>query len=124
MQSGPDLLIRAANTCRGLNLRFRARPLDLYEDDDEGEQREGLDKYQTENHGGADGTGCSRVASHAFAGCGRHAALTETAAKGCNAHAEGCCDAEQPTSGVAAGGCFGSLRERCGSDEHYRRERG
>src|SRR3954452_20805392 len=99
-------------------------PLKLYEDDDEGEQREGLDEHQAENHRGTDGVCGAWIARHTFARCGCDPPLTETAAERCDTHAEGCGDAEQTTSGViTAGGCVGALRERCGSDEHHRRER-
>src|SRR6266851_4973233 len=41
--------------------------LDLHEDDHQGEEREGLDEYQAENHRRADCSCRSGIAGHAFA---------------------------------------------------------
>src|ERR1039458_1284893 len=75
--------------------------LHLGENNDQGEQREGLDKGQTENQEGEDASASAGVAGQSFDGRSNRPALTEAAHAGGQTHTQTSADRHQTDGGRA-----------------------
>ena len=93
--------------------------LHLGEDDDQGEEGEGLDQSQAQHQEGEDAGARPRIASQRFNGRANRLALTQTAKTGGQAHTETGADGNETDDGRAAirEGRNGEAKRRQGHEQ-------